>query len=51
MVGAQSTPIFLTIKGLSQMSQLKTSWIGRTETHNDTLNVEQARFMQATIGH
>ena len=42
---------FLTIKGLSQMSQLKTSWIGRTETHNDTLNVEQARFMQATIGH
>ena len=32
------------------MSQPKTSWIGRTETHDDTLNVEQARFMQATIG-
>jgi 3-methylfumaryl-CoA hydratase len=32
------------------MSHSKTSWIGRTETHNDTLNVGQARLMQATIG-
>ena len=32
------------------MSKSEASWIGRTETRYDNLNVEQARFMQATIG-
>ena len=32
------------------MSQSEASWIGRTETRYDILNVEQARFMQASIG-
>ena len=32
------------------MSQNVESWIGRTESHSDTLRSEPARFMQATIG-
>lgn len=32
------------------MPQSVESWIGRSETHHDTLRAEPARFMQATIG-
>lgn len=32
------------------MPQSIESWIGRSETHHDTLRAEPARFMQATIG-
>ncbi|WP_320178926.1 MaoC family dehydratase N-terminal domain-containing protein [Roseovarius pacificus] len=32
------------------MSPAVESWIGRTETNNDTLRTEPAHFMQATIG-
>ncbi len=32
------------------MSQAVDSWIGRSQTHEDSLRAEPARFMQATIG-
>jgi 3-methylfumaryl-CoA hydratase len=32
------------------MSQPLESWIGRSETHQDVLRAEPARFMQATLG-